>query len=170
MLKNWLRIVSYEQNTVLHNTYLTNLSLLSDNKSWWFVNIRDLVAYKLGETHVWENQGSTKNGLIKHLMSNVTNCFNLQWIKDLNNKENETGVKNKLRTYNTFKSTFEYENYLDYGSDFRQRKIVTKLRISAHSIQFKSLFQTQCFYKLSVHSDTYNKNILITMKDNPTNN
>ncbi len=39
-----------------------------------------------------------------------------------------------------------------------------------YSIQFNALFQTQCFYTLSVHSDTYNKNILITMKDNPTNN
>ncbi len=64
-------------------------------------------------------------------MSNVTNRCN----GSLNNKENETGVKNKLRTYNTFKSTFEYQNYLDYGSDFRQRKIVTKLRISAHSLE-----------------------------------
>ncbi len=37
-------------------------------------------------------------------------------------------------------------------------------------IQFNVLFQTQSFYRLSVHSDTYNKNILITMKDNPTDN
>ncbi len=36
--------------------------------------------------------------------------------------------------------------------------------------RFYTLFQTQCFYTLSVHSDTYNKNILITMKDNPTDN
>ncbi len=40
-----------------------------------------------------------------------------------------------------------------------------------NSIQFNTLFETQCFYTLSVHSDnTYNKNILITMKDNRTNN
>ncbi len=70
-------------------------------------------------------------------MSIVTNRFNLQWPKALNYKKNETGVKNKLRIYNTFKSTFEYENYLDYGSDFRQRKIVTKLRISAHSFEIE---------------------------------
>ncbi len=36
--------------------------------------------------------------------------------------------------------------------------------------QINALFQTQCFYTLSVHSDTYNKNIWITKKDNPTNN
>ncbi len=95
MLKNWLRIVSYEQNTVLHNTYLAHLSLLSNSKSCWLSNNRSLVAYKLGETHVWENQGSTKHDLIKHLMSNLTNRFNLQWTKAL---------------------------------------IVTKLRISAHSL------------------------------------
>ncbi len=40
-----------------------------------------------------------------------------------------------------------------------------------YSIQFNTLFETQCFYTLSVHSDNaYNKNILITMKDNRTNN
>ncbi len=37
-------------------------------------------------------------------------------------------------------------------------------------IQFNALFQTQCFYTLLVHSDTYNKNILITKIDNPINN
>ncbi len=37
-------------------------------------------------------------------------------------------------------------------------------------IQFNALFQTQCFYTLSVHNDTYNENILITKKGNPTNN
>ncbi len=137
ILKNWLRIVSYEQDTVLHDTYLAILSLLSYSKSCWLSNIRSLVANKLGETHVWENQGATIHGLIKHLMSQVTNRFNLQWTKALNNKENETGVKNKLGTYNTFKSTFEYENYLDYGSDFRQQKIVTKLRISAHLLEIE---------------------------------
>ncbi len=39
-----------------------------------------------------------------------------------------------------------------------------------YSIQFNASFQTQCFYTLSVHSDTYNKNIVITKKDNPTDN
>ncbi len=44
------------------------------------------------------------------------------------------------------------------------------LMLRTNSIQFNVLFQTQCFYTLSVHSYTYNKNILITMKDNLTNN
>ncbi len=99
--KNWLTIVSYEQNTVLHDTYLTNLSVLSDGNSCWLPNIRNLVDYKLGETYVWENQVSNKKGPDKQLMSNmsnVMNIFNLQWTKALNKRENETGVKNKLRT------------------------------------------------------------------------
>ncbi len=47
------------------------------------------------------------------------------------------------------------------------------MTIRFNSIQFNSinaLFQTQRFYTLSIHSDTYNKNILITKKCNPTNN
>ncbi len=31
-------------------------------------------------------------------------------------------------------------------------------------------FRLNYFYTLSVHNDKYNKNIVITMKDNPTNN
>ncbi len=45
-----------------------------------------------------------------------------------------------------------------------------KCTIQFNSIQFNALFQTQYFYTLSVHRDTYNKNILITKKDNPSNN
>ncbi len=44
------------------------------------------------------------------------------------------------------------------------------MKCDEDSILFNALFQTQCFYTLSVHSDTYNKNILISKKDNPTNN
>ncbi len=46
-------------------------------------------------------------------------------------------MKNKLRTYHKFKSAFAYEKYLGYGSDFGQRKILTKLRISAHSLEIE---------------------------------
>jgi hypothetical protein len=53
-------------------------------------------------------------------------------------KKNVAGKPgNKLRTYATFKESFTYENYLDYNVDFRRRRLITKLRISAHRLEME---------------------------------
>ena len=54
----------------------------------------------------------------------------------LNNKRTKSG--NKLRTYNTFKKEFDYENYLNDIPNINYRKCVTRLRISAHKLAIET--------------------------------
>ena len=56
-IKNWLRITQYKKETLLFDTYLCNLDMLSKNKNCWLLNIQDLVKNKLGAQHLWINQG-----------------------------------------------------------------------------------------------------------------
>jgi hypothetical protein len=124
MLKNWLRIAEYDKNTVLYDAYLANLNMLSENKKCWLFNIRNIVVDKLGETHLWENQGSTRNNIVKKVMSTAVNIFKTKWYNALNKDQNQSGDRNKLRTYNTYKTYFEYENYLKFSKNFRHRRLI----------------------------------------------
>ncbi len=47
------------------------------------------------------------------------------------------GQGNKLRTYATFKSSLEYEPYLDMVPNFSKRRNLTRLRISAHPLEIE---------------------------------
>ena len=57
------------------------------------------------------------------------------WLNALNERKKFIHSGNKLRTYSTFKQTFEFEPYLNFTSDYRRRKVVTKLRISQHKLE-----------------------------------
>ena len=52
-----------------------------------------------------------------------------------NDEGSENG--NKLRTYRTLKSDFEFEPYLHNHKDINMRKNITKLRISAHDLMIE---------------------------------
>ncbi|KXJ16376.1 hypothetical protein AC249_AIPGENE6529 [Exaiptasia diaphana] len=45
--------------------------------------------------------------------------------------------RNKLRTYRTFKITYQQESYLKEVSNIKHRIALTKLRISNHSLEIE---------------------------------
>ena len=44
---------------------------------------------------------------------------------------------NKLRTYHLFKTSFQYEKYLDFMQKFNDRRLISKLRTSAHRLEIE---------------------------------
>ena len=84
--------------------------------------------------------------ILKELDLNETNCSHAKWslicrYKDLwrLKLENEALVKKgKLRTFYTFKSTFQKEIYLDTLMNRIHQKSLTKLRISAHKLEIEN--------------------------------
>ena len=48
-----------------------------------------------------------------------------------------TGLTNKLRFYSRFKTTFEFEPYLDYVNNFPVRKTIAKFRCSDHKLKIE---------------------------------
>ena len=83
MLENWLRIANYKKDTVLHDTYLCNLTLMGENKSCWLNNIYDLVYNKLGAKHLWDYQGTNgkNHACVNKLVGQLKHLFNFQWKK-----------------------------------------------------------------------------------------
>jgi hypothetical protein len=68
----------------------------------------------------------------------MKSVFESHWLNELNRKNSRKGAGgNKLRSYCTFKNTFQYEPYLDLLPNFHARKRVTRLRISAHSLEIE---------------------------------
>ena len=89
--------------------------------------------------HIWENQGGKNN--LKHIntvIKNLRYIYQFHWSNELNRSDITGKPGNKLRTYALFKKIFEYENYLDFHTDFRKRRLVTKLRISAHKLEIEA--------------------------------
>ena len=140
-IKNWLRITNYDKTSLLYDAYLCNLDMMSNNKQCWLTNIYDIVYKKLGATHIWENQGTQgKNTVpVKTFVCNLKHIFNFQWKNALNKETpDNTNEGNKMRTYLKFKKELRYEEYLDYNPDFRIRRNITKLRISAHKLEIEA--------------------------------
>lgn len=137
VIKNWIRIVNYDNNSLLFDTYLCNLQLLYDKKKCWLSHIYHLINDKLGMQQMWVNQGHNKNMLNK-CIKNMETIFEFQWKNELNRKcgKNRTGG-NKLRTYNLFKTDFAYEKYLDMQPNFHMRQKITKFRISSHKLEIE---------------------------------
>ncbi len=48
VVKNWLRIIRYDTNSVLYDAYLCNLELLAENVKCWLYNVREIVNDTLG--------------------------------------------------------------------------------------------------------------------------
>ena len=137
--KNWLRIAEYDKDSLLYDTYLCNMQLLFQNKNCWAYNIQQLIHNTLGLTDIWNNQGfKTKStSQIKNVVKNLKYIFQFQWKNEINKESQTIGSGNKLRTYATFKKEFEYEQYLNFDLDFRKRREITKLRISAHRLEIE---------------------------------
>ena len=69
---------------------------------------------------------------LPHIFHNtVTDTLDTTWQRNL---ESNTG---KLRIYKTFKKEFKLETYLLLIENYKHRKELTKLRISAHSLQIE---------------------------------
>ncbi len=119
VINNWLRIVNYDINVVLYDTYLSNLELLSENKKCWLCNVREIVDNTLGFTKLWLKPGTAKNGCkIKHVVNNLKYLYESQWLNYINRNDDH----NKLGTYNKLKRDFGMEIYLQGIPDYRIRK------------------------------------------------
>ena len=73
----------------------------------------------------------------KELNEQIQTCFEEEWFTYVTSPIGKTGKGNKLRTYSTFKRTYDLEKYLLDVKDFRDRVSLTKLRISAHTLRIE---------------------------------
>jgi hypothetical protein len=139
-VKNLFRVANYDKNSVLYDAYLCNVALMENGKKCWLSNLSNLIKGSLGLTHIWENRHQEKKSATYTNMvhENMQHIFVFQWKNFLNKNETDNGVGNKLRTYHTLKRSFEYENYLSYETNYHNRSLITKMRISAHKLEIET--------------------------------
>ena len=65
----------------------------------------------------------------------MESLYNTAWFKLINGKGK---VSNKLKTYCQFKHNFNLSEYLTIGIPVKKRRLLTKLRISAHSLHIET--------------------------------
>ena len=82
---------------------------------------------------------SQQNSKITLALNNMKRIFEFQWRNELSRdlSRNKSG-SNKMKTYYLFKTKFEYEQYLNFQGNFHLRRLITKLRISAHSLEIET--------------------------------
>ena len=97
-----------------------------------------------------KNEGEINK--LPHIFYNtVTDTFDTIWKRNL---QSNTG---KLRIYKTFKNEFKLETYLLLFENYKYRKKLTKLRISAHSLQIEKRHIPQA------SKNPYRRKVLFTL-------
>lgn len=138
VLKNLSRIVSYDVDSLLFDAYLCNWNLTRQNKNCWLSKIKELVCDTMKLNHFWENQvGKPSMAQINTVTKKLKYIYEFHWSNEIHRDSSEGKPGNKMRTYALFKKIFRYENYLDFHPDFRKRRMITKLRISAHKLEIE---------------------------------
>jgi hypothetical protein len=140
VLKNWFRLANYHHDSILHDAYLCNMNLLNEGKKCWLQQIYILVKDTLGLQHIWENHGHVKyqKTHINTAVKNMRHIFHFQWLNEVNGHNHIDKDRNKLANYALFKHDFQYENYLNFEVNFKRRRPLTRLRISAHKLEIET--------------------------------
>ena len=127
-IKNWLRINNGEVNEIL--ACITNSQSSSVDYTWTSQTKQFLSKYGFG--YLWLQKPSDKN-LFKNLLSKT-----MIHLKDCTSQEFFSTLKSrsKLRTFSKYKLIYEMEPYILYPN-FKQRQVVSKLRISDHKLQIE---------------------------------
>ena len=73
----------------------------------------------------------------KLIIQKLKNSYLTEWKAELfNDTRNNSGKKNKLRTFRLFKSDFCMEPYLNILG-FKERRVLTKFRIGSHNLEIE---------------------------------
>ena len=125
-LKYWAKVVSQPESSIIKKVYNTLLNLSNGGLKNWVSNI-ELMLVKAGFQDIWTKQECPKID-VNCFKKAVQDKYAYVWLKETQK------VNSKLRTYCTFKQTFNLEAYLLEVTDYKLRKCLTKFRISNHCL------------------------------------
>lgn len=124
ILKFYFYAKQKNNDSLIGQTLQTSISLEEGGYKSWYTGVKTILReLKLNEHNC---------DLTKHYLKNL---YKDVWRKKL---EDEAVLKKgKLRTFYTFKSTFQKEIYLDILNDRTKQQVLTQLRISAHRLEIE---------------------------------
>ena len=138
-IKNFLRIcnsnISGDCNKLLADCYLANHWIMNHDlcqKS--YLGSMKSILLKLGYKEIWDNQFSRNSKTTDDIRQSLKCYYMFSWEMAISNVDE----KSKLRFYKQLKNVFEFEKYLFFlTNNFKLRKLITKLRISAHNLHIE---------------------------------
>ena len=138
LIKYWLRIVNFDSSALIYECYTDNVLLLQGQNKCWLKAVREIL-YATGFHQVWLDQNTQdKTHLASDVREKLEEIYQEQWKLDLwDDPRADNSQGNKLRTYRRFKEEHKMELYLTKVKDTKTRKDITRLRISAHSLEIE---------------------------------
>jgi hypothetical protein len=110
---------------------IDNRNLCVNNYFTWSKGIRS-ICNLIGQNEIWEKPNVLcKSTITNVIQSHLQRVYSAEWYSCITNNSP------KLRTYCTFKTTFEHENYVLFLKK-ATRSAFCKLRISAHKLMIET--------------------------------
>ena len=131
VLKYWSKILMKPPSSVIYKMYKILCTLNNSGFTTWCSHVEQML-YDCNLQHVWINQ-ECDSKTIKLFSSLQHRIYNNYWFNEIRNIVSNP----KLRTYCTFKFEFVLEPYLLNVKDFKLRKLITRFRVSNHSLHIE---------------------------------
>ena len=126
----WFKLL-YSSNIILQTVYTASLQDCEKGLLNWVTSIKTLLS-QFGFNQVWLNPYSVDpNIFISAFKQRLIDNFIQTWKSDIL-------TNRKLFLYNNFKCEFEYEAYLNIVRDKPLRQLLTKLRLSSHTLRIET--------------------------------
>ena len=136
-IKFWNKLISKSAPELACQVYSENMK--STKPQIWNNKMKTLIE-QLGYGYIWIKQDCTISNrrFLYDIKQRLKDIEMQQWLSEifLDQRKN-INQSNKLRVYRTFKTKYEYEDYLDEITNIKHRINFTKLRISNHSLEIE---------------------------------
>ena len=130
LLKYWLKIISFQENSILQATYQLMYQLCNSGRINWATNVKTLL-YKYGFGYIWEEQYVYDSEMfLKQFRRRLEDCYFQTW----NSNRREMP---KLRLYNQYKIYYEAEEYLFCNIPRIFRQCLAKFRTCNSSLEIE---------------------------------
>jgi hypothetical protein len=141
MLKYWFHVSQAGNNTLVSKCYKECQELARAGKPCWLTGVEKvLFHYNMGS--LWERVLTSPNSFktrpnMNKIRTLMEDDYSKLWLDKINKTTDGSLNGNKLRTYASFKNTFNIENYLLVTDCKQKRSSFTRLRISAHNLMIE---------------------------------
>lgn len=149
VLRQWCRLKNMDANRLNHRIYRWTVLNMNRTKNWTYRLNKHLNEINRG--YIWnENNINAKNVTLSCEQAYFS-IYTDKWKAELNRERARRGNgQNKLRTYRTFKSTYETETYVKMIMPFSWRSAFAKFRAGVAPLRL----ETGRFENLAVNQRT----------------
>ena len=136
VIRLWCRLKTMDVNRLNYKVYKWADSMKTRTKNWYFRFQKHLQSINC--SHFLNNDYSTRH-MITTCEKQYLNVFTDNWKNELSRERARRGNgQNKLRTYRTYKSSFETETYVKVLMPFAWRSSIAKFRTGVAPLRLET--------------------------------